>query len=221
MQRLIDGWHSDRLGRHMEIVTYGHYGFPLLMFPTAAADYLEYERFLMIDAIARLQPGALAEGSAESETFSAELEGGVGCVATSSGMAAIASIMVGLLRPGDEILSSSGIFGGTFSLFRNVLGRFGVRDHPGSVQLYDPSSFLQHIQAGRRARARYRFPLLRACDQHPGHYTNCPDLRPGNGSCQDYRRGGFQHHYRFIDVAHIPERGKRKSGTTDEHQGSP
>jgi esterase/lipase superfamily enzyme len=35
----------------MEIVTYGHYGFPLLMFPTAAADYLEYERFLVIDAI--------------------------------------------------------------------------------------------------------------------------------------------------------------------------
>ncbi|MBI3733678.1 MAG: esterase family protein [Chloroflexi bacterium] len=35
----------------MEIVTYGHYGFPLLMFPTAAADYLEYERFLVIDVI--------------------------------------------------------------------------------------------------------------------------------------------------------------------------
>jgi len=35
----------------MEIVTYGHYGFPLLMFPTAAADYLEYERFLVLDTI--------------------------------------------------------------------------------------------------------------------------------------------------------------------------
>jgi esterase/lipase superfamily enzyme len=36
----------------MEIVTYGHYGFPLLLFPTAAADYLEYERFQLIDTIA-------------------------------------------------------------------------------------------------------------------------------------------------------------------------
>ena len=36
----------------MEIVTYGHHGFPLLLFPTAAADYLEYERFQLIDAIA-------------------------------------------------------------------------------------------------------------------------------------------------------------------------
>ncbi len=36
----------------MSIVTYGHYGFPLLMFPTAAADFLEYERFYLIDAMA-------------------------------------------------------------------------------------------------------------------------------------------------------------------------
>lgn len=35
----------------MPIVSYGHAGFPLLMFPTAAADYLEYERFYMVDAI--------------------------------------------------------------------------------------------------------------------------------------------------------------------------
>ena len=35
----------------MEIVTYGHFGFPLLLFPTAAADFLEYERFQLIDAI--------------------------------------------------------------------------------------------------------------------------------------------------------------------------
>jgi esterase/lipase superfamily enzyme len=35
----------------MPIVAYGHSGNPLLMFPTAAADYLEYERFQLIDAI--------------------------------------------------------------------------------------------------------------------------------------------------------------------------
>ncbi len=51
MQRVIDGWHSPSLNRHMNIVTYGHYGFPLLMFPTAAADFLEYERFYLIEAI--------------------------------------------------------------------------------------------------------------------------------------------------------------------------
>ena len=32
-------------------MAYGHAGYPLLMFPTAAADYLEYERFYLVDAI--------------------------------------------------------------------------------------------------------------------------------------------------------------------------
>ena len=35
----------------MPLVAYGHAGQPLLMFPTAAADYLEYERFYLVDAI--------------------------------------------------------------------------------------------------------------------------------------------------------------------------
>lgn len=51
MKREIHGWHSPALNKHMEIAVYGHYGFALLLLPTAAADYLEYERFLMIDAI--------------------------------------------------------------------------------------------------------------------------------------------------------------------------
>ncbi len=51
MHRYIDGWHSPALGKHMEIVTYGHYGFALLLLPTAAADYLEYERFQLINVI--------------------------------------------------------------------------------------------------------------------------------------------------------------------------
>ena len=35
----------------MPLVAYGHYGAPVLMLPTAAADYLEYERFGLIDAL--------------------------------------------------------------------------------------------------------------------------------------------------------------------------
>ena len=35
----------------MPVVAYGHSGFPLLMFPTAAADFLEYERFHLIDSV--------------------------------------------------------------------------------------------------------------------------------------------------------------------------
>jgi esterase/lipase superfamily enzyme len=44
-------WYSHNVEMEMPLVAYGYAGYPLLMFPTAAADYLEYERFLLIDAI--------------------------------------------------------------------------------------------------------------------------------------------------------------------------
>ena len=52
MRREITSWHSPALNREMPVVTYGSYGFALLMIPTAAADYLEYERFQLMDDLA-------------------------------------------------------------------------------------------------------------------------------------------------------------------------
>ncbi|MGN6616793.1 MAG: esterase family protein [Ilyomonas sp.] len=54
MQREITSWFSPALNKEMPVAVYGHYGFALLMIPTAAADFLEYERFQLIDAIAPL-----------------------------------------------------------------------------------------------------------------------------------------------------------------------
>ncbi|HYF31037.1 MAG TPA: alpha/beta hydrolase-fold protein [Chitinophagaceae bacterium] len=51
MERNLFSWYSPALNKDMPIVTYGHYGFALLLVPTAAADYLEYERFQLIDAL--------------------------------------------------------------------------------------------------------------------------------------------------------------------------
>lgn len=51
MQREITSWYSPALGQEMPIASYGHFGFALLLVPTAAADYLEYERFQMMDAL--------------------------------------------------------------------------------------------------------------------------------------------------------------------------
>lgn len=51
MERRETSWYSHNLEMEMPLVAYGSSGYPLLMFPTAAADYLEYERFLLIDAI--------------------------------------------------------------------------------------------------------------------------------------------------------------------------
>ncbi|MBL8988489.1 MAG: hypothetical protein JNJ80_19610, partial [Gemmatimonadetes bacterium] len=51
LPRKIHGWHSPSLGLDMPLVHYGDRGHPLLLFPTAAADYLECERFFLIKAI--------------------------------------------------------------------------------------------------------------------------------------------------------------------------
>ncbi len=56
----------------------------------------------------------------------AALEGAEACVATSSGMAAIMSTCLGLLKTGDHIVSSRAIFGSTVVLFNNYMARFGV-----------------------------------------------------------------------------------------------
>lgn len=71
-----------------------------------------------------------------------QLEGGIGCIATSSGMAAIASTVMGLVRAGDEIIAAAGIFGGTVSLFENTLKRFGVK-----TKLVDAANTEQFAEA--------------------------------------------------------------------------
>jgi len=64
--------------------------------------------------------------SAAFERRLTELEGGIGCISCSSGMAAIASVAMGLTRAGDHIVAGGGIFGGTVSFFARTLSRFGV-----------------------------------------------------------------------------------------------
>lgn len=56
----------------------------------------------------------------------AALEGGERCVATSSGMAAILSTCMGVLKNGDHIVSSRSIFGSTVVLFDSFMAKFGV-----------------------------------------------------------------------------------------------
>src|SRR5688500_19707691 len=51
LPRRLDGWRSPRLGLKMRIVTEGTRGRPVLLFPTAAADYLENERFFLVKAV--------------------------------------------------------------------------------------------------------------------------------------------------------------------------
>jgi len=56
----------------------------------------------------------------------AALEGAESCVATASGMSAILSTCLSLLKSGDHIVSSRSIFGSTTMLFTNYLARLGI-----------------------------------------------------------------------------------------------
>ena len=51
MVKEIHNWYSPALNKEMPIAVYGHYGDALLMIPTAAADYLEYERFQLLEEL--------------------------------------------------------------------------------------------------------------------------------------------------------------------------
>ncbi len=64
----------------------------------------------------------------------AQLEGGVAAVATASGQAAMTAAILALASAGDEIVSSSHLYGGTHTLFTATLPQMGIH-----VRLVDPS----------------------------------------------------------------------------------
>ena len=56
----------------------------------------------------------------------AALEGGVGALATASGMAALTYTILGLANAGDHVVAASTIYGGTFNLLKETLPRYGI-----------------------------------------------------------------------------------------------
>jgi len=79
------------------------------------------------------------------------LEGGVAAIATASGMAAITTAVMTILRSGDEILASSSLFGGTYSLFKDTLSNYGI-----TASFVDPTD-LAAVAAAVNGRTRLLF----------------------------------------------------------------
>ena len=57
----------------------------------------------------------------------AVIEDGIAAIVTASGMAAITTAVMAIVRSGDEILSSASLFGGTYSLFHDTLANYGIK----------------------------------------------------------------------------------------------
>ncbi|MFK7995981.1 MAG: O-succinylhomoserine sulfhydrylase [Granulosicoccus sp.] len=59
----------------------------------------------------------------------AAMEGGEACIGAASGMAATATLLLGTLQQGDEIVATRNMFGSTVNLFKNFLPRYGIQVH--------------------------------------------------------------------------------------------
>ncbi|MCM3672362.1 O-acetylhomoserine aminocarboxypropyltransferase/cysteine synthase [Peribacillus simplex] len=77
------------------------------------------------------------------------LEGGIGGLATSSGMAAISLSILNIAAAGDEIVSASTLYGGTYNLFENTLPKYGIKVK--FVSPDDPENFKRAITPRTKA----------------------------------------------------------------------
>ena len=79
----------------------------------------------------------------------ANLEGGAGAVAFASGLAAQAAALFTLLEPGDHIVSSSALYGGTVNQFKHVLRKMNVE--LTWVDPDDPDAWRKAVRANTKA----------------------------------------------------------------------
>ncbi|MGE7763898.1 O-acetylhomoserine aminocarboxypropyltransferase/cysteine synthase family protein [Peribacillus sp. NPDC096540] len=77
------------------------------------------------------------------------LEGGIGGLATASGMSAISLSILNIAGAGDEIVSASTLYGGTYNLFENTLPKYGIKVKFVSPE--DPENFKKAITPRTKA----------------------------------------------------------------------
>lgn len=79
----------------------------------------------------------------------AQLEGGIGSLAVASGMAAITLSILNIAGAGDEIVSASALYGGTYNLFATTLPKYGI--NTVFVDVKDPENFRAAITPKTKA----------------------------------------------------------------------
>lgn len=79
----------------------------------------------------------------------AALEGGVGALALASGSAAVTYAILNIAGAGDEIISASTLYGGTYNLFANTLPRLGIKTI--FVDPDEPENFRQAVNEKTKA----------------------------------------------------------------------
>ena len=95
----------------------------------------------------------------------ASLEGGIGALCTTSGQAANLIAILNICKQGDNIISMSSIYGGTFNLFNVTLRKYGI-----DTTFVDPQASAEEIQALIKPNTKAIFgetitnPAIEVCD---------------------------------------------------------
>lgn len=79
----------------------------------------------------------------------AALEGGAAALTLSSGTSAVYYSIINICSAGEEIVSASNLYGGTYTMFDNILPQFGI--HVKFVNPLDPKNFQKAITDKTRA----------------------------------------------------------------------
>ena len=79
----------------------------------------------------------------------AALEGGIAALALASGMAAVTYAIQTIAEAGDNIVSASTLYGGTYNLFAHTFPQQGIEVRFADPR--EPASFAQHIDARTKA----------------------------------------------------------------------
>ena len=116
-----------------------------------AQHTLIYSRLSSVNSEACVEKICAMEGAEDGELFA-------------SGMAAISTVMMGLLSSGDHVVASADVYGGTYGLMTEELPRFGIEVSMADMQ--DPESYKAAIQDNTKMLyiESLSNPVLKVCD---------------------------------------------------------
>lgn len=116
-----------------------------------AQHTLLYARLSSVNSEACVQKICAMEGAEDGELFA-------------SGMAAISTVLMGLLSNGDHVVASPDVYGGTYGLMTEDLPRFGIEVSMADMQ--DPASYEAAIEPNTKMLyiETLSNPVMKVCD---------------------------------------------------------
>jgi O-acetylhomoserine (thiol)-lyase len=126
---------------------------PIVQSTTYKYDSAEHVAKLFdLDAADHMYSRISNPTTATFEAKVAQMEGGVGALATSAGQAASALAILNICQSGQHVIAASTLYGGTYSLFANTFPKLGIE-----VSFVDPEASLEEFKSHFKPETRCIF----------------------------------------------------------------